>query len=239
MPGAMDVRPRRRHKKRANLMQRAFLLLIPAAAAFAASGCVVGSASGAPYSESLRSTYTGFEKVDASAGVEVIVAQGNFDVKADSPENDDLKNLIVEVQGNTLHIGRKQTMMMGWGNGPRYRVTVSAPAYSGFEVSSGASLEGSSLQLSDVQIDVSSGASIQLAGACKALRVDISSGAQFDGEGLKCDTANVDASSGAHAEAFAARTAEGNASSGASVNFHGNPASLQKDESSGGSVSAR
>ena len=62
MPGVMDVRPRRRRNKRANLMQRAFLLLIPAAAAFAASGCVVGSASGAPYSESLRSTYTGFEK---------------------------------------------------------------------------------------------------------------------------------------------------------------------------------
>lgn len=236
MPGAMDVRPRRRRNKRANLMQRAFLLLIPAAAAFAASGCVVGSASGAPYSESLRSTYTGFEKVDASAGVEVIVAQGNFDVKA---EGDDLKNLIVEVQGKTLHIGRKQTMMMGWGGSPRYRVTVSAPAYSGFEVSSGASIDGASLQLADLQIDVSSGARIELAGACKTLRVDISSGAQFDGEGLKCETANVDASSGAHVEAFAARTAEGNASSGASVSFHGHPTVLEKDESSGGSVDAR
>ncbi|MDP3492012.1 MAG: DUF2807 domain-containing protein [Hyphomonadaceae bacterium] len=219
-------------------MQRAFLLLIPAAAAFAASGCVVGSASGAPYSESLRSTYTGFEKIDASAGVEVVVTQGNFDVKAESPDGSDLDRLIVEVQGKTLHIGRKQTMM-NWGGGPRYRVTVSAPAYSGFEVSSGASVDGSSLQLADVEIDVSSGASIDLAGACKTLRVDISSGASFDGAGLKCDTANVDASSGAHVDAFAARAAEANASSGASVSFHGNPASLEKDESSGGSVSAR
>jgi hypothetical protein len=238
MPGAMDVRPRRRRNKRANLMQRAFLLLIPAAAAFAASGCVVGSASGAPYSESLRSTYTGFEKVDVSAGVEVIVAQGNFDVKADG-SSDDLKNLIVEVQGKTLRIGRKQTMMMGWGGGPRYRVTVSAPAYSAFEVSSGASIDGASLQLADLEIDVSSGASIELAGACKTLRVDISSGAQFDGEGLKCETAKIDASSGAHVEAFAANTAEGNASSGASVSFHGHPPVLEKDESSGGSVDAR
>lgn len=219
-------------------MHRTILLLIPAAAAFAASGCVVGSASGAPYSESLRSTYTGFEKVDVSAGIEVAVAQGKFDVKAESPSNDDLKNLIVEVNGKTLRIGRKQTMM-NWGNGPRYRVSVSAPAYSGFEVSSGASLQGSSLQLADVDVDVSSGGSIELSGACKTLRVDISSGAQFDGEDLRCDTANVDASSGAHAEAFAARAADGNASSGASVSFHGNPPSLQKDESSGGSVNAR
>lgn len=219
-------------------MQRAILLLIPAAAAFAASGCVVGSASGTPYSESLRSTYTGFEQVDASAGIEVVVAQGKFDVKAESPNGGDLNNLIVEVKGNTLHIGRKQTTM-NWGNGPRYRVSVSAPAYSGFDASSGASLQGSSLQLADVDVDVSSGASIQLSGACKTLRVDVSSGAQFDGEDLRCETANVDASSGAHAEAFAARSADGNASSGASVSFHGNPASLQKDESSGGSVNAR
>lgn len=220
-------------------MHRAILLLIPTAVAFAASGCVVGSASpGTPYSESLRSTYTGFDTVDASAGIEVVVAQGNFDVKAESPSNDDLKNLIVEVNGKTLRIGRKQTMM-NWGNGPRYRVSVSAPAYSGFEVSSGASLQGSSLQLADVDVDVSSGASLQLSGACKTLRVDISSGAQFDGEDLRCETANIDASSGAHAEAFAARAADGNASSGASVSFHGNPASLQKDESSGGSVNAR
>lgn len=219
-------------------MHRAILLLIPAAAAFAASGCVVGSASGTPYSESLRSTYTGFEQVDASAGIEVVVAQGNFDVKAESPNGGDLDNLIVEVNGNTLKIGRTQTMM-NWGNGPRYRVSVSAPAYSGFDVSSGASVQGSNLQLADVDIDVSSGASIQLSGACKTLRVDVSSGAQFDGEDLRCETANIDASSGAHAEAFAARAADGNASSGASVSFHGNPASLQKDESSGGSVNAR
>jgi hypothetical protein len=71
------------------------------------------------------------------------------------------------------------------------------------------------------------------------LRVEIASGASFDGEGLKCETANVDASSGAHAEAFAARSADGNASSGANVTFHGNPAILEKDSSSGGSVSAR
>ena len=51
-------------------MHRAFLLLVPAAAAFAASGCVVGNVgnTGAPYSSS--QTYTGFDKVDVSAGVE-------------------------------------------------------------------------------------------------------------------------------------------------------------------------
>lgn len=219
-------------------MHRAFLILIPALAASLASGCVVAGGSGAPYSEALRSSYKNFSHVDVSSGIEVVVAQGNFDVKAEAPGGGDLNNLIVEVRGDTLFIGRKQHMAMGWDNGPRYRVTVSAPAYSAFDASSGANIGGASLQLSDVEIDVSSGASINLAGACKALRVDISSGAHFDGGDLKCETANVDASSGAHAEAFAARNANGNASSGASVSFRGNPASLEKDENSGGSVSA-
>lgn len=218
-------------------MHRAFLLLVPAAAAFAASGCVVGNvgATGAPHSSS--QTYTGFDKVDVSAGVEVVLAQGGFNVNAESPDGSSLDNLIVEVHGKTLRISRKQTMM-NWG-GPRYRVSVSAPAYSAFEASSGSSVDGAGLQLADLDVDVSSGAQMHVSGVCKTLRVEISSGASFDGEDLKCETANIDASSGAHAEAFAARTADGNASSGASVTFHGNPASLEKDSSSGGSVSAR
>lgn len=218
-------------------MHRAFLLLVPAAAAFAASGCVVGNVgnTGAPYSSS--QTYTGFDKVDVSAGVEVVLAQGGFNVNAESPDGSSLDNLIVEVVGKTLRVSRKQTMM-NWG-GPRYRVSVSAPAYSAFEASSGSTINGSGLQLADLDVDVSSGAQMHVSGACKTLRVGISSGASFDGEGLKCEAANIDASSGAHAEAFATRSADGNASSGASVTFHGNPASLEKDSSSGGSVSAR
>jgi Putative auto-transporter adhesin, head GIN domain len=218
-------------------MMRRSLLLIPAFAALASTGCVVGSANGAPYSESQRHAYAGFQNIDASAGVEVVVAQGAFDVKAETTDGKDFDNLIVEVRGDTLYIGRKQSMW-SWG-GPSYRVSVSAPAYSAFEVSSGASLDGSGLSLANLKVNVSSGASIELAGSCADLRVDISSGASFRGEDLRCATAEVDASSGAHAEAFASQAADGNASSGASVNFHGKPANFREDSSSGGSVSAR
>ncbi len=219
-------------------MHRAFLILLPTLAAFSAAGCVVGNANGQPYSESRRSSYTGFDEVDASAGVEVVVTQGAFNVKATSPNNANLDNLIVEVRDHTLHIGRKQKMM-GWGDNARYRVDVSAPAYTGFEASSGSSITGSNLQLADVEIDVSSGASIELSGACKSLHGDASSGAQFEGKNLKCESASIEASSGASAEAFATAKASGDASSGASVRFAGNPARLDRDESSGGSVSAR
>ncbi len=218
-------------------MHRA-LLLLPILAAFPASGCMVSGVTGTPYAESLRSTYTGFDQVDSSAGVEVIVAQGPFDVQAMSPNNSSLDRLTVEVRGNTLHISRKQ-MTMGWNDNARYRVNVSAPAYIGFEASSGSSITGSNLQLADVDVGVSSGATLSLSGTCKSLHGDASSGATFSGHDLKCETASLDASSGASARAFATLSARGDASSGASVNFSGNPARLDRDESSGGSVSAR
>ena len=218
---------------------RRSLILLPAILATSLGGCIVGAATGQTYSESQRHSYAGFSKVDASAGVEVVVAQGAFDVRAETTQGEGFDNLIVEVKGDTLRISRKQTTLFSFTDGPRYRVTVSAPEYSEFEVSSGANLKADNLRLGAVEIAVSSGASMQVSGACTALDLDMSSGASFSGEGLRCETASVDASSGASAHAFAARSAKGNASSGASVSFSGNPSELERDTSSGGSVSAR
>lgn len=214
------------------------LIVLPGVLAIALGGCVVGGANGQPYSESQRHTYTGFSKVDVSAGVEVVLAQGGFDVTAETTEGQGFDKLIVEVNGDTLRISRKpQTWNMG--GGPRYRVSVSAPAYSELDISSGASLRGDGLRLNALEVDVSSGASVQLGGTCSSLDLDMSSGASFSGDDLRCESATVDASSGASAHAFASRVAKGSASSGASVSFSGNPSQVERDTSSGGSVSAR
>lgn len=213
------------------------LVILPALLAFPLAGCVVGSATGQPYSESQRHTYANFDKIDLSAGVEAVVRQGAFDVKAEAKKGDSFDNLIVEVNGDTLRIGRKQSMF-NWSN-DQYRVTVSAPAYAALEASSGSRMEGTDLTLKNLRVEVSSGASMELSGACDELNVDISSGASFDGENLRCATAMVDASSGASADAFASRLADGQASSGASVTFHGQPQQVREDTSSGGSVRSR
>jgi hypothetical protein len=211
------------------------LIVLPALLSAPLAACVVGG-SGATYVDSQRHTYANFEQVDVSAGIEVVVGQGPFDVKAEATEGG-FDNLIVEVKGDTLHISRKAQILDY--NGPRYRVTVSAPTYRGFEASSGSSLNATNLTLTDVRARASSGASMSLSGACTTLTLDISSGASFDGEGLKCDAATVDASSGASARAFAAKSADGEASSGATVSFYGQPAQFREDTSSGGSVRAR
>ena len=213
------------------------LIILPALLAFPLAGCVVGMADGQSYSDSLRGSYANFQNVDVSAGIRTTVTQGPFDVKAELVKGDSFDNLIVEVKGDTLHVSRKSYI---WDvGGPEYHVKISAPDFKSFEVSSGASLKGGNLTLKDVDVGVSSGASVQLDGACTALDLNVSSGASFDGEALRCDSASVDASSGGSADAFATMMADGEASSGASVTFYGKPAQFREDTSSGGSVRAR
>ena len=179
---------------------------------------------------------SGFSKVDASAGVSVILSQGPYAVHAQSRRGD-LSNLKLEVRGDTLVVGRHQEWL-NWGRKPNYTITVSAPDYQGLGASSGSEVDGQGLSLRNLRVEVSSGAAVDLAGSCTDLRVDVSSGADFDGSKLQCETASVGASSGADADAFATRTASGDASSGADITFHGRPASISKDTSSGGSVHA-
>lgn len=214
------------------------LIILPALLAAPLTGCVVGMASGEPYKESLRGSYTNFSRLDVSAGVEAVVSQGPFDVTGEIKRGDNFDKLIVEVEGDTLRISR-QPQWFAAGDQPEYRVKVVAPAYKSFEVSSGARLDGENLSLQDVDVSVSSGASAELTGTCTTIDIAVSSGARFDGERLKCRAAEVDASSGASADAFATQSADGEASSGASVTFHGSPAQFREDSSSGGSVRAR
>jgi hypothetical protein len=213
-------------------MRSSTLLLTAAAVAVVTAALVALPA----FADSKTFNLSGFDRVNVSAGVDVTFTQGPYSIRADEPSGN-FERLIIETRGNTLRISRKNNWL-NW-NGVDYHVAVSAPDLTGIDASSGSAFEGLNLSLRDLNIDVSSGASVELSGSCAGLRVDVSSGADFEGEGLKCETASVDASSGADADAFAVRSASGNASSGASVTFHGRPQQISQDTSSGGSVRAR
>jgi hypothetical protein len=212
---------------------RSSILLMTAAGVAVVTAALVALPA---FADSKTYNLSGFDRVDVSAGIDVTFTQGPYAVRADEP-NGNFDRLIIEVRGKTLRIARENSWF-NW-RGVDYHVAVSAPALIGVDASSGSAFEGRNLSLRDLDVDVSSGADVELAGSCAGLRLDISSGARFEGEDLKCETASVDASSGANADAFAARNATGNASSGANVTFYGKPAELVKDTSSGGTVRAR
>lgn len=204
--------------------------------AISAVAFIAAFAIGAATAETKSYNLSGFDKVDVSAGVDVVLKQGAFDVKVDQ-KSGDFDNLKMDVRGNTLHISRDGHSGW-WGKAPHYVVTVTAPDLRSIEASSGSDVEGHDLSLKDLRVQISSGADVELSGRCNELRVDVSSGSDFDGEELACDTVRASASSGADAVATAHTLATGDASSGADVVFHGKPASVEKSTSSGGSVRA-
>lgn len=177
-----------------------------------------------------------FNKVAASAGVDVILKQGPFAVSVEEPDGK-FDRLELRVRDSTLVASRKSDFRPLIER-PHYTITVSAPDYRALNASSGSHVEGDALRLANFAVEVSSGAHVGLSGDCKDIAISVSSGSHFSGEDLKCERATVSASSGAHADAFATATATGDASSGAHINFHGKPANVTKDTSSGGSVSA-
>ncbi len=198
-------------------------------------GVIAAAAVTAAYADEQSFSITGFDEIDASAGVNVILKQGGYSIRADGSEKA-LERLRVEKRGDTLHIGRRSNGAFNWGSSGKVTVTVSAPDYQAVEASSGADVAGANLELTSIVVSVSSGADVELAGSCDDLTVSVSSGSDFDGEQLRCQTVTASASSGADANVWAARSVVGSASSGGDIDVHGQPASITRNTSSGGSI---
>ncbi len=211
------------------------------------------------HAESRTIDIAGFDEVEVSAGIVVDVTVGaDYGISAEAWRGD-LDRLEIEKHGDRLIISRK----VGWGllsasRRDRFAVTISMPALSEVEASSGSEMsvngakmltrvDGSSgaiitldeMDLDRLRIDVSSGANLDAEGRCRDLRAQASSGANVDLRGLTCKIAEISASSGAALRASASETAEVAASSGGSIALWGGAEVIREDVSSAGSVSIR
>lgn len=188
------------------------------------------------FAETKTYDFDGFTRVSAAAGTSVTVAiGGDYSIVADSTAKG-LERLRVELVGDELQIGRKHRTM-SWGRGDEVRVRVTMPSVSGLDVSSGAALNAAGLDAAALDLDASSGGSLDVSGRCDSLNVDVSSGGDIDAKSLLCRTANASASSGGAADIYASESVNGDASSGGSVEVSGDPKNVTKDTSSGGDVS--
>ncbi len=197
--------------------------------------------------------------ISVSEGIEVNLHEGDSKAECEMLKGD-IDDLLVEQSGKKVKVHFKSSGLKFWGNNNR-RARVDLyynSSLSEIKVSSGASVEGHTtlisddlevdvssgarveleLESSDVDVDISSGASASLEGETKRLKVDASSGASFNGKDLKSKYADADASSGASVKIWVTDDLKANASSGGSVKFKGDPKSKDIDSNkwSGGSV---
>jgi hypothetical protein len=226
--------------------------LLPAAALAAMGGCVISEPA-----ETRTFAQSGFDSIDASGGVNLVLKQGPYSIRAEGPKSK-LDKLVIEQQGTTLSVRREPTM--NWfGVGTRDVVTITAPTYTridatggvdiettglrlpalALKVSGGADIDATGFNVDQLTVDGSGGSDVNLAGACKSVTIDASGGADFSGKDFACETATVIASSGSDVDVRVSLNASGRASSGADINFIGNPATYTSDQDSGGEVELR
>lgn len=201
----------------------------------------------------LRKISEPFTKIVVKRGLEVIVEQGNV-VKVEVEADENLLKLITTtVENGVLVVSSNKNIYQSTVE----VVRVTLPNIEGFETTSGSNLssksviKGTNLNLkasSGSEIDVatefdliasesSSGSSISITGKTLKFTAASSSGSEIDAKNLMSNEVVAQATSGSSTDVQPIVSLSAKASSGSSINYTGSPKTINKEETSGGSVS--
>jgi hypothetical protein len=178
---------------------------------------------------------TAFDSIDAGGGFELIVTIGDeYSVRYEGDESD-FEKLEFDIRQNELRLKQK-SRFFGISHGLDIVVYVTMPEIESLDFSRGVDARVDGLSGGELDVDISTGADVDLYGTCSDLEVDISTGAMLDAHELVCANVEVDASTGASSRVYASDYVDASASMGADVRVYGSPEHYNSDSSMGGSV---
>jgi hypothetical protein len=194
-----------------------------------------------------------FTAVKASNAMEVEIRTGSPAEVVVEADDNVIKDIITEVDGNTLRIGLRNNTSIQNGH---LKAFVTAPginkvysssaasvtvngslSYDGklvFEASSASKITAT-LDAPEIEAESSSGSTLSLTGHTQTLKVEASSGSTVKASGLLSENTRVSASSGSSVKVHASVKLDASASSGANIGYTGG-AAVSRNESSGGIV---
>lgn len=199
-----------------------------------------------------RNISSDFTAIKVSQGINVKLTQG-IDVDLSVEADDNIIDLIVtEVEGDVLKIYLDKNVSRA-----TRTVYLTAININSIRTSSGAMVSGENtikttsidlksssgseinidLIADNVDSDVSSGANMRLSGTTMTFDGDASSGSHIKANNLKSEVSRADVSSGASIDVYASEKIIAHASSGGDIDYSGNPKTVNKSKSSGGSIS--
>jgi hypothetical protein len=193
-----------------------------------------------------------FVRIKASSGIDVYITQnGETSLVVEADEN--LHELIkTEVRNGTLYIDSKKNI---W-TAKAKKVHLSIEKLVEIEVNSGAEINSENtlnadelkiiatsgaefnlhLNVNNLNCESSSGADVNLDGKANNFNVSSSSGSDIDAYGLETSYCIAKASSGSNIKVKVNKTFNGDASSGADIQFKGDPEIVSSKDSSSGKV---
>jgi hypothetical protein len=204
------------------------------------------------FAETRTYDFKSFTRLDIAAGYEVIFTQAPQ--RSVTIDSDDFSRIIAEQNGGTLRITRpKNTNLRGKVHDV---VRISAPDLDEADLSAGvkfrtdgldvdtlildinAGVEAhfSRIKAQTITLDVNAGVEVDISGECGALTIEAEAGVDVDASGLRCRTADIDAGVGSSVRVYAIDSVKADASLGASISVAGNPKSIDKHASMGGSI---
>ena len=200
-----------------------------------------------------RTIKADFSGIKVSTGIDLFIRQGSTNaITVEADEN--LHDLIItEVKEGILKIYTDKNI---WKSKAR-KVYVTIENLTLLKASSGSNVKSESvINTNEIYIDASSGASIDIEVVAKSAVTEASSGSDVKIKGttinhtarassgssinaykLKSTNANASASSGASINIYASKNMDAKASSGGAIDYTGNPTRINKEASSGGSIS--
>lgn len=215
---------------------------------------VIAIALSAPaFADTKTYDFQNFDKIDISAGYEVIFIQSNQ--RSVTIESDDFSKITAKQIGDTLKISRPDhTNLRGKVHDV---VRISAPDLEMAKLSAGVKFLVDGLQVDNldlkinagveadfrrvnaknIRLDANAGVEIELGGECETLSIDASAGADIDASKLRCRSAKVDAAVGSSVHVHTIDSIVADAGLGASITVAGAPKNVDKHVSLGGSVS--
>ena len=200
-----------------------------------------------------RTISSDFKEIKVQQGITLHLTQGNStDISVEADENI-IDLLITEVKNNELKIYFEKNVYKAKAR----NVFLTTKTIEAIRTSSGAevisentiqantldldSSSGSTIKITvkadDIKSETSSGADIKIKGKTINFSASSSSGSSIDADDLESVNAVAQASSGANIDLNVSGKLTAKASSGGDIDYEGSPSEIDKNTSSGGSVS--
>jgi hypothetical protein len=194
----------------------------------------------------------GFDSVSFNTSGELIIAQGDREALEIVARASDLPNIVTEVRGTTLFIGRQGPGPFLSFRPPVFRLTmkevVALETHSAGKITA-KSLRASSLRLrisssgdiwietlaaDSLEVQLNSSGSVRVAGRVEQQNIRISSSGSYLAENLASRTASVKVSSSGGATLRVSDSLEASVTSSGSVRYYGNPPRVEANVTSSG-----
>jgi len=229
-------------------------IILAAVGAMLFASCTAINGSGNVTTENRKVEGT-FTKVSISSGLEAYISQGNVTEITIETDDNLQQHIKAEVSGSELNIYTDKSISPS--KATNIRITL--PVVEGITSSAGSTVKGktafkstnialesssgSTLEVNvsatNITAESSSGSTLTLTGTANAIDAEAASGSTLNAEGLTVKKAVADAASGSTLTVNAVDKLTADASSGSTVKYVSTPSSLEKEVSSGGSVSAQ